>query len=716
MIPNFDGIPAELKADRNWVLWKLEEREGKNTKIPYQINGTRADTSNPNTWADYHSVERASGAFSGIGYVLTESSGIVGIDWDHVRNTDTEEWNQEVLQEIKSCNSYAELSQSGEGAHVFVKGKIPGDRKRKGNFEIYSSGRFFVVTGQHIDSPQEIIENQEAIDRLYEKHFAVTAVVTTDKSDDAILKQCRVDKKFQKLFAGDTSGYENDESRADLAFCGILVKHTKDREQINRLFRRSGLYREKWDREDYRIATIEKAVEGVYQRDNSNKINIPFDVIGEHILQFEHVFTMQDNDEMYLYIDGVYRSNGIDKRLGTKIRDLYIQYYADEWMFRNPGVPFNHIPAASAKYVSEVLEYIRAYSYVDRRDIDADQDRYINFKNGLFDLHGWKLIEHTPELISIAQVPVKYDPKATCPAIDKYLKDCELSEISIKVLKEFAGYCLTTDTRMQKSVMLYGSGSNGKSVFINLLKTILGKDCVSGESLHSLEGDKYRVANLYGKRLNAFPDLKDSPLQTNEVFNILTGGDLELIGERKYQNTFSYRPTAKLLFSANKLPFAYSDNYAFYRRWMLIEFPRTFKKGEINKSLLDTLITPEEMSGFINQMLEGLKRVRVNWEFSQDLGVEEIKRLYLLNSDNVLVFNEQCLRDCSGDEKPTEKKRVYTVYRGWCERNKVTQLSQTKFTQRLGRLGRRVHETTRYNSEKGGSTWYACYGDTVVDL
>ena len=710
---NFDTIPVEIKTSPNWVNWQLEEREGKNTKIPYQVNGKKADTTNSDTWADYYSVEKASSAFSGIGYVLTESSGIIGIDWDHVRDSDTGEWKQEVLQEIKSCNSYAELSQSGTGAHVLIKGNIPGERRRTGNIEMYSKSRFFVVTGQHIEgTPLEIKKDQEAINRLYNKHFEGTAIVAVpNKSDEAILKQCRTNKKFEKLFAGNISGYENDESRADLAFCGILVKHTQDREQIDRLFRRSGLYREKWEREDYQIATIDKALKGVtYQKDS--RISIPFDVIGEHILEFDHVFTMRDNDEIFLYQNGVYCSKGTDKILGTKIRELYKQYYADEWMFRNPGIDLDHIPAANQKFVEETLAYIKSYSHVDREEINDDQ--YINFKNGLFDLQEWKLIDHTPKIKSIAQVPVSYDPTASCPVILKYFKDCKLPEESIKVLTEFAGYSLTPFVWIQKALMLYGRGSNGKSVFINLLKVILGRDFVSGESLQNLETDKHRVANLYGKRLNAFPDLKDTPLQTNEVFNTLTGNDLELTGERKYQHAFSFRPTTKLLFSANKIPFAYSDNYAYYRRWMLIEFPKTFEKEEIDDSILDKMTTEEEKSGFVNQMLEGLKRVIENRKYSYDLGVKEIERQYLLNSDNVQIFEEEELRDCHEKENPTAREFVYEAYEIWCKENKLNPVKPKAFTRRMGKLGRSVHDTTMWDSIDKERYAVSYYGNAVV--
>jgi putative DNA primase/helicase len=309
---------------------------------------------------------------------------------------------------------------------------------------------------------------------------------------------------------------------------------------------------------------------------------------------------------------------------------------------------------------------------------------------------------------------VIYNHEASCPVILKYFKDYELSEEAVKVLIEFAGYSLTNFVWIQKALMLYGRGSNGKSVFINLLKVILGKDFVSGESLQNLETDKHRVANLYGKRLNAFPDLKDTPLQTNEVFNTLTGNDLELIGERKYQHAFSFRPTTKLLFSANKIPFAYSDNYAYYRRWMLIEFPKTFEKNKIDECILEKMTTEEEKSGFVKLMLEGLKRVMVNRKYSYDLGVKEIERQYLLNSDNVQIFEEEELRDTYDYEDPTTKGRVYKAYQNWCTENRLNPVKPKTFTRRMKKLGRKAFNTTIWDSFKRERFPVSYYGNAVV--
>ena len=117
-------------------------------------------------------IESTGAKSDGIGFVFSEDTGIVGIDWDKVRDPETGEWDKEAFEEIKLCGSYAELSQSGSGAHVLIKGKIPGNRRRKGNIEMYCKERFFVVTGQYIEgTPTEIKENQEAINKLYEKKF-----------------------------------------------------------------------------------------------------------------------------------------------------------------------------------------------------------------------------------------------------------------------------------------------------------------------------------------------------------------------------------------------------------------------------------------------------------------------------------------------------------------------------------------------------------------
>ncbi|MDD3041175.1 phage/plasmid primase, P4 family [Bacteroides sp.] len=446
------------------------------------------------------------------------------------------------------------------------------------------------------------------------------------------------------------------------------------------------------------------------------EIKLPFNEVADRVIQKQPLFTMKDTGEFFLYKDGMYKNDVASRTINKIIRDEYQEYFLEQWNALYPDKEPDNVPAAKAGFVSEVMEYIIVNTFEERRNIDADQGRYINFKNGLFDMRKWKLIPHTPDVITISQVNASYEPAATCHNINAYFTSCRLPEESKTILVEFAGYCLTYDVKLQKALMLFGNGSNGKSVFINLLKTILGYEMVSGESLHQLETDKYRVANLYGKTLNAFPDLKNAPLQTNEVFNTLTGNDKYLTGERKYQNSFSFENTAKLMFSANKIPFARSDNFAYYRRWLLVEFPYTFKDGEIDEGLIDKITTEQEKSGFVNLMLEGLKTVFENRKFSYSLSVEEVENTYLLHSDNVTAFEEQCMRDCEADEFPTEKNQTYNWYKTWCQMKNLTPVKEKAFTARLGKLGRKIFSTTRVINTGGKPIHVKYYENTVVDF
>jgi len=318
---NVENIPEEMKALKNWVLWKLKNKfdpktrkaeidpktgQPKKKKMPYQISGKPASSTDPLTWGTFEDVLNAfldgKGKYSGIGFCLTEEAGYIGIDWDKVRDPITGEWNKEALEEILSLYSYGEVSQSGTGAHVLMKGKHPGDKKRTEDIEIYSGlgwneekqkmdyGRYFIVTGQHIEgTPREITENQEAINKLYEKRFgeekkeekkstptkAPVNLRSPDLTDEEVLQLCRAatnNEKFIKLYdKGDCSEYFGDESRADLALCGLFAFFTQKSTQIDRLFSGSTLYRDKWDRADYRDRTINEVLsnlKAVYNPEN----------------------------------------------------------------------------------------------------------------------------------------------------------------------------------------------------------------------------------------------------------------------------------------------------------------------------------------------------------------------------------------------------------------------------------------------------------------
>lgn len=270
-----NNIPVELRKLKQWVLWKLEYKNGKPTKIPYAISGKKADTTNSDTWESFDNVVQAykSGGYSGIGFVFSKDDNYVGIDFDDCIN-DKGILNADIAKIIDKAKSYAEASQSGKGIHIIVRGGLDKAFKRK-EIEVYSHSRYFTFTGKRIGKVESVIENQQLIDELLlhyapkknnekKKQEVKAGTELQDAEIKKILERAFCSKQFAKvesLYDGNWQGLYSSQSEADQALCNYLAFWlNKNPSNIDRAFRESGLYREKWEREDYRAATIEKAI------------------------------------------------------------------------------------------------------------------------------------------------------------------------------------------------------------------------------------------------------------------------------------------------------------------------------------------------------------------------------------------------------------------------------------------------------------------------
>jgi putative DNA primase/helicase len=146
---NLDCLPEELRQRRQWVVWKLEERDGKPTKVPYIAGGSgKASSTDSLTWRSFEEAVQAleTGRYNGIDFVFSSGDPFAGIDLDDCRDPETgelEEWAEKI---VENFGGYAEVSQSGTGVHIIIKGKAP--NKKRGKVEAYSLERFFAMTGQ----------------------------------------------------------------------------------------------------------------------------------------------------------------------------------------------------------------------------------------------------------------------------------------------------------------------------------------------------------------------------------------------------------------------------------------------------------------------------------------------------------------------------------------------------------------------------------------
>ncbi len=253
-----DFLPREMIEAPRWGLWCYELRDDKPTKVPMRPDGKRASSTNPNDWGDFSRVcavaVRQRENYAGLGFRLGD--GWIGVDldkcWDGER---FEPWAEEIIYEL---DSYTEISPSGAGAKIFIHGTFPeGPHRRKGGIEMYPDGRYFTVTGDRINGVSPNVEERTAELALVHarifppeeaKPRPVAGVTTMD--DNRIVdtaSRAKNGAEFLGLWRGLATKHTSSSER-DLALCSHLLFYAQgDRGVADRLFRQSGLYRDKWD-------------------------------------------------------------------------------------------------------------------------------------------------------------------------------------------------------------------------------------------------------------------------------------------------------------------------------------------------------------------------------------------------------------------------------------------------------------------------------------
>lgn len=271
----------ELKSKRVWICWQYEkDKDGRPTKIPYNARtGGRAMSNNPQTWSDYKTAFEACTRYSGVGFMFAD--GICGVDIDGENgHTEANPLQNEILTLFEG--TYIERSPSGSGFHILFKydlSKIPtiegkdGAKKLDTNYyqknpsnglECYFSGltnRYFTYTGNRVSATDEITDKTEEVLYFLDKYMYRGGERLSIEVLD-IARKAKNGAKFSALYdRGDISAYNNDESAADISLVNMLAFYLQgDTQAIDTAFRGSALYRKKWERSDYREATISKAV------------------------------------------------------------------------------------------------------------------------------------------------------------------------------------------------------------------------------------------------------------------------------------------------------------------------------------------------------------------------------------------------------------------------------------------------------------------------
>ena len=343
------------------------------------------------------------------------------------------------------------------------------------------------------------------------------------------------------------------------------------------------------------------------------------------------------------------------------------------------------VPELEAKYHQFKDELYKQFlSSSNLATPETKSNILINLLNGTFEITDAKqeLREQKREDFIKYQLPFEYNPNAKCPLFMKYLNRVLVDEDCRKVLAEYLGYIFVNNLKLEKALILYGNGANGKSVFFEIVNAILGDDNICSYSLQNLtKYDSYQRAELSNKLLNYASEI-NGKLEASIFKQLVSGEPVE--ARQIYGKPFVMRDYGKLMFNCNELPKEVEQTNAFFRRFIIIPFTQTIPESEQDPELAKKIIS-SELSGVFNWILDGLRRILQQKKFTQSALVRDIVEAYRKESDSVAMFiDEECYKPAI--EENVYLKSMYSEYKTYCNENGYRACSIRTLSERLKAL------------------------------
>lgn len=398
----------------------------------------------------------------------------------------------------------------------------------------------------------------------------------------------------------------------------------------------------------YQIITIEKILE--LAKSNNWGICKNYDFI--YVYNSEY-WSLVDADELKVFLGNASEAMGVDK------------FNARYFNFRD-----------------NLYKQFMALANLPKPD-PASDTVLINLKNGTFEI--------TPDKTQLNpfnradfityQLPFEYNPLATAPIFESYLQKVLPEKELQYILAEYLGYVFirSSTLKLEKVLLLYGTGANGKSVFYEIVRSLLGEQNTSEFSLQSLTDDAgYYRASIAGKLINYASEINGKI--GSSLFKQMASGE-PIEARFPHGRPFIMKNYAKLIFNCNELPKDVEQSEAYFRRFLIIPFTVTIPEQEQNKQLAHNIIN-NELSGVFNWVLEGLKRLLANKKFTESETVKRMREQYERESDSVKLF----LEDKGYQSSPIECvaiSKIYPEYRIFCHDNGFNPVNNTNFIRRL---------------------------------
>lgn len=716
----YENIPNELKRVPNWVCWT-------NDKLPKNPHtGGNAQSNNKSTWGTFDEAVAAieKYKFNGIGFMFAPP--YFGVDLD--KCLDSAEFIEEFVETLQS---YTEISKSGNGIHIICRGELPAGSRRRGNVEMYSERRYFIMTGnRYNDNYTEVTDCTETIKPLHAKYLGDTAPKIAPKvfepidlEDDEIIdkaRNCRTGAAFQLLFSGAWQGIYASQSEADLALCNQLAFWTqRDAAKMDKIFRRSGLMRPKWDTKrgayTYGEMTIEKAIAScadVYEpkivqddttlaiglfRNGGVRADIPkntYDMtdtgnaqrmrdkfVGNIKYSFVHkkwyywtgkVWTVDYTGEIKKLADSVV--NDIKKEAFAE-QDEDIQEAKLKWANKTASSRAKEAMIKECQHLDGIP--------VLPEEMDAYTD-FLNVQNGVINLRNGELMPHDSAFMMTKCGYAEYDnTSGKQPELWlKFLDDVTNGDKDLQVyLQKCVGYSLSGSIREQCAFFLYGIGNNGKSTFIDTISELLGgyASNVQPETImlrrNGDSGANSDIARLKSARFVTSEEPTEGVRLNEGLVKQLTGGG-KVTCRFLYGDEFEYEPEFKIWIATNHKPVIRGTDVGIWRRIRLIPFEVNIPPEKVDKTLKYKL--RKELPQIMKWAIDGC----LLWQkegLEPPQSVDKATKEYKAEMDLLAAFCEACIEIDYVHGDRIAATDLFSVYSNWAATNNEFTMSSRKF-------------------------------------
>lgn len=742
---NYQNIPQELRNLKQWGLFELKwvEARKKNTKIPINpYDGSAGKSNDPNTWSDFDTAMRAlNDVERADGLAFYFANGYVGLDIDHI-DSNLEDWRagdndpNNLVNKFQDLtdNTYMEVSQSGTGIHAIFKGKIPGKRRRKGNYEMYQTGRFFALTGNNI-IPDPIIKSMsdDEMKTLYEFLFGKDNIVQLHSESDNITpvdlsvaeiikraeNSAKTGTRFTMFMKGGWEQFYSSHSEADMAFANDLAFWTgRDFHKMDTIFRNSSLMREKFDEKHgavtYGTSLLNKAInetQNIYNpesdsqdsessytfsfnEDKTKKI-IPrsWDDQGRGLRmrdQFATVLKFNAVDKKWFFFNGSYWQEDIGnqrvelaaERVANSIKkekpELSFSTKTDEDKAMNEWYKFQK-DSRSHMAKMHMIDEFKKYVIVKHGEFDKE-DMLLNTESGYVDLSSGELHDHDIDKKFSHQTVAEYSDNVDAPLWEKFLNQIfNNDEELIHYVQKAIGYSFTGSVDEQCLFILNGRGRNGKSVFSNVVSDVAG-NYAKQMNVQTIVAKKNQsgsansdIARLEGARIVTSSELNEGDRFDESLVKQLTGGD-KILARFLYGSEFEYKPKFKIWMATNHLPIIRGTDDGIWRRIKIIPFNIQIPKEKVDKKLEYKL--KAEYTGILNWIVQGA----IMWQqegLEDPEAVTKVIETYRAEMDPLDAFLEECCT--TGQNYSIKAREMYDAYHEWAKESEEYKMSMTKF-------------------------------------